>query len=168
MGGGGGGSGGGGFTLGVRSPGQTFSKCMETHASDYSITGLADLATKGAISSNSTVNFAANVFGGNSLTGTYYAFAGTTQGSAYNAVTTGAGFTGNIIAGGMGSTLTYGRRTSAIMSLNLAGKGGLPQALSSSSAGVKGFFGKMGTGALRLAADVGFTLAEGIGCMIPK
>ncbi len=157
-----------GFTLGVRAPGQTFSQCMEANASNYSIAGMADLATNGAISSNGAVNFVANTFAGNSITGTYYAFAGTTQGSAYNAATTGAGFAGNTVAGGMGSVLTFGRRTSAIMSLNLAGKGGLPQALSSASGGVKGFFGKLGTGALKLAADTGFTLAEGIGCMIPQ
>jgi hypothetical protein len=67
----------------------------------------------------------------------------------------------------MGSPITFGRRTAQIMSLNLAGKGGLPQALSSSSGGVKGFLGKLG-GAWKYAADVGFTLAEGVGCVIPQ
>jgi hypothetical protein len=139
---------------------------MERNASLYSLAGTVDLSigADGKVSSN----FFASMFAGNSITGTFFAFAGTSQTSAFNAVTTGAGFTGNVVSGAMGAPITYGRRTSQLMALNLAGKGGLPQALSSGSGGVKGFLGKIGTGALKLAIDTGFTLAEGIGCAIPK
>lgn len=157
-----------GFTLGVRAPNQTFGQCMEQNASNYSLAGVADLATNGAVSSNDGVNFAANVFGGNSITGTYYAFAGTNSDSAYNAVTTGAGFAGNATSRGMGTVTTYGRRTSDIASLNIAGKGGLPRALGSSAGGAKSFLRKLGTGTLKLAVDAGLTLAEGVGCLIPQ
>ena len=108
-----------------------------------------------------------NTLGGNEITGTYYAFAGNTKDSAYNAVTTGAGLTSSVVSGAMGAPITYGRRTAQIVSLNLAGRGGLPQALSSSTGGVKRFLGKLG-GAWKTAADVGFTLAEGVGCLGPQ
>jgi RHS repeat-associated protein len=157
----------GGITFGVRNPNDTFKQCMERNASSYSVAGLADLAIPGANGAVSN-NFVVSTVAGNSITGTFFAFAGTTTGSSFNGVSTGAGFAGNVVTAAMGSPVTYGRRTAQIMSLNLAGKGGLPQALSSASGGAKGFLGKLGTGALKLAADVGFTLAEGLGCSIPK
>jgi len=68
----------------------------------------------------------------------------------------------------MGSVVTYGRRTSTIFSVNIAGSGGLPQALSSASGDVQSFLGKLGGGALKLAVDAGLTLAEGVNCAIPQ
>jgi hypothetical protein len=41
----------------------------------------------------------------------------------------------------MGTVTTYGRNTSTITSLNIARQGGLPQALSSASSGVKSVLG---------------------------
>jgi len=75
----------------------------------------------------------------------------------------------------MGSTLTFGRRTSNILSLNLAGAGGLPQALSSSSGGLKSLLGSASK-ALNLgleaaekgAVDLGLFGAEIIGCSIHR
>ena len=169
-GGGGSGSGGttnqGGFTLRVGAPDQTFGQCMEQHASDYSLSGAVDFAfgANGEISDSPLWG----TVGGNQITGTYFALFGTNEQSARNAFASGAGVTGNIVSTAMGSPLTYGRRTTAIMALNLIGKpGGPPLALSSAARGVRGFIGKLGTGSLMLAVDVGFTIAEGIGCSSP-
>ncbi len=41
----------------------------------------------------------------------------------------------------MGTVTTWGRRTSGVLSLNLADKGGLPLALGDASAGVRGWLG---------------------------
>jgi len=55
------------------------------------------------------------------------------------------------------------------MSMNIAGKGSLPKALSGvPTAGTKSLLGKLGTRAYQWAAGVGFTIAEAIGCSIPQ
>ncbi len=41
----------------------------------------------------------------------------------------------------MGTPITYGRHTSTIMSLNIAGKGGLPQTLGSAAPALKSALG---------------------------
>ena len=160
----GGHGGGGGFTLGLRTPGQTFSQCMQLNATTYSAAGITNLALggNGKISDNTYVQAAA----GNTFTSLYYSFAGDPNQRASNQVSTGLSAVPNVVTSGMGSTLTYGRRTADVMSLNLAGKGGLPQALSSSTGGVKGFITKASW--YKAAADVGFTIAEALGCLGPR
>jgi hypothetical protein len=71
----------------------------------------------------------------------------------------------------MGSTLTVNRSTSDIAVLNIAGKGGLPKALSSSSLRVKSFLGtvekalKLGiNGNLRLIIDGALFAAQAAAC----
>jgi len=74
---------------------------------------------------------------------------------------------------GAGSALSYGRRTSDIMSLNLAGSGGLPQALGST--GAQGFFQTAGKWlnlgldeAEKFAVGAGLAGAEAFNCAIPR
>jgi hypothetical protein len=71
----------------------------------------------------------------------------------------------------MGTGITYGRRTSTIMALNLAGNGGLPQALSSASGGFRSMLGaadsvlSLGIGfTTRLGVDAALTAAEAAYC----
>jgi hypothetical protein len=59
----------------------------------------------------------------------------------------------------MGAVTTYGRNTSTITSLNIARQGGLPQALSSASSGVKS---AVGTGGDVLSLGMSFTTRLGI------
>ena len=68
---------------------------------------------------------------------------------------------------GMGTVTSYGRRTTTIMALNLAGKGGVPLALGAASAGTKAAIGRVANVAggfmsleVSLAVNVGFTAAE--------
>jgi hypothetical protein len=105
--------------------------------------------------------------------------------SQTTSIVTGNGITGLIFEGpgagdflnaagnGAGSALTYGRRTSDIMSLNLAGSGGLPQALG--SAGAQGFFETAGQWlnlgldeAEKFGVDAGLAGAEAINCAIQR
>ncbi len=99
-----------GFTLGIRAPGQSFNDCMKANASNYSLLGIADFAldANGKIADNFWLGFTP---------------ASNTVSNLYNAVT--GSLTSLVQAGqmavrtGMGTTLTYGRRTSSIMSLIL-------------------------------------------------
>ena len=81
----------------------------------------------------------------------------------------------DLLNSAIGSTTTFGRRTSNILALNLAGKGGLPQALSSSSGGLKSLLGtaskalNLGLEAsLKAAIDAGLAAAEIVGCSIHR
>ena len=145
--------------LGIRAPNETFAQCMERNASHYSFAGLLDLGFG--------TEFSPNVLGsavlGNTFTGLYYSFAGST--TPFNQIATGVSFAPNIVSSAMGSTLTYGRRTASIMSLNVSGKGGLPRALSSASGATKGLINTLGY--FKLAADASFTIAEAAGCLGP-
>ena len=67
---------------------------------------------------------------------------------------------------GMGTVTSYGRRTTTIMALNLAGKGGVPLALGAAS-GTKAAIGQVAKVAggfmsleATLAVNAGFTAAE--------
>jgi RHS repeat-associated protein len=160
-------SSGDGFTLGIRAPGQTFNQCMVQNAANYSAGGAFDLAA-GTTVGNST---AGQILAGNTFTGLYSAFAG----SAGDAATVAGTAAPDLLNSAMGSTLTFGRRTSSILSLNLAGKGGLPQALSSSSGGLKSLLGSaskalnLGLDAsVKAAGDLGLFGAEMIGCSIHR
>jgi hypothetical protein len=147
--------------LGMRAPGQTFNNCMQANAGSYSLLGVADFALNadGQIANNFWLGFtpASNV-----VSNTYNALTG----SLTSLVQAGP----TIVGIGMGTTVTYGRRTSSIMSLNLPGtpggpKGGFPALGSPSSNAAQ--VGKAAAGALKLAIDAGFFLAEGVGCLIP-
>jgi len=124
------------FTLGIRAPGQTFKQCMVAHANNYSIGGAAELAVNTATGTNTSFssNPAVSAFTGNTITGLISAVAG---GNAGDAASGAASAAPGLVNSGMASTLTYGRRTSQLISLNLAGRGGLPKALSSATSGLK-------------------------------
>jgi len=114
---------------------------------------------------------AGQILAGNTFTGLYSAFAG----SAGDAATVAGTAAPDLLNSAMGSTLTFGRRTSSILSLNLAGKGGLPQALSSSSGGLKSLLGSaskalnLGLDAsVKAAGDLGLFGAEIIDCSIHR
>jgi RHS repeat-associated protein len=159
-----------GFTLSVRAPGQSFGNCMQQNAKNYSAAGIADLATgaNGKIA-NSTVG---QVVGGNGVTGLISAFSGNGEDAAIAAGTEAPG----LVNDGMGTTLTYGRRTTSIMSLNIAGvPGGPPSALAPASSDASSFLGSLSKAftlgldeTTKLAVDVGLTGAEVIGCAIPN
>ena len=161
-------------SLSIRTPGQSFKKCMEQNANTYSIGGFVELAananlgTEGSWSKKPLVSF----FLGNSINSFFF-------GSASDAGSTAVNNAPTLVASGMGKATTYGRRTATIMSLNLAGKGGLPVALSqgASKAGglaasaVRSGIGRVGdvfslglSLTSRLGIDTAFTGAEMINC----
>ncbi len=69
---------------------------------------------------------------------------------------------------GVGEVMTAGRRTASIPSLNIAGKTGpATRILAKTGAGkLAGWL--TGAAELKLAADIGLTGAEAIGCLIPR
>ena len=80
-------------------------------------------------------------------------------------------FTPHTVDTAMGSTFTWGRRSTDIFDLNLLGKGGVPQALSSGTRGIKSFLGELDNAlslgmefTTRLAVDSTLTVDEAIGC----
>jgi RHS repeat-associated protein len=154
-----------GLTFGLRVPGQTFKGCMAQNAKNYSAGGALDLALG---LNNVGTSDLGQFLAGNQFGGLWAAFAG----SASDAGSSMAGAAPGIIQAGIGTGLTYGRRTAAIMSLNLPGNGGLSQALSSASTGVRSFFSSMsralslGLSAVQKAAlDAGLFGAEAVGCL---
>jgi hypothetical protein len=162
-----GGTGGGGFTLGIRAPGQTFNQCMVANSKNYSAGGVFALSTGTDVGTGT----AGQLLAGNTFTGLYAAFAGSGSDAAAAAATSAP----DLVNGGIGTAITYGRRTTSLISLNLAGKGGVPQALSSSSGGVSGFLGSaskalnLGLDAsLKAAIDAGLGLAEAVGCTMHR
>jgi len=149
------------FQLGLALPGESFEECVARNANTYSFAGLTDLilGANGKIS-ESLLGQAAL---GNTFTALYYSFAG--NNTTPNQLATLGGSIPSIVSIAMGSPLTFGRRTTDIMSLNLAGKGGVPHALSSASGGLKSFLNSIGT--FKLAADAAFTIALLLGCLGP-
>jgi len=139
---------------------------MAQHASEYSLGGLVDTSyglTTGKDSSLSTNPLASFVLG-NSINTLLF-------GSGDEAASAALSNAPSAMTGGMGNALTYGRRTSDIMALNLAGRGGLPVALGRSSAGVKAAIGKAGgflslglSFAERMGLDIAFSGAEAVDC----
>ncbi len=135
---------------------------MSANANTYSIGGATELTINVATETNSSISESTSFITGNGITDTLF-------GDYSEAAKEGAVA---IASAGAGSTVTWGRRTSDIMSLNLAGKGGLPKALGSS--GAKGVLKSLGKGlnagldeAEKFAADLGLAGAEAIGCSIP-
>ena len=162
-----------GFTFGIRAPGQSFNQCLVQNAKNYSIGGVADLAGLTSVvgAPNLGTSTTRQIFAGNTFTGAYAALAGSFEDLATTAGTS----TPNLLNSAMGSTTTFGRRTSNILALNLVGKGGLPQALSSSSGGLKSLLGvaskafNLGLEAsFKAAIDAGLAGAEVIGCLVPR
>jgi RHS repeat-associated protein len=159
-GGGGGGHANNGFTLGIRAPGQTWTQCMVANANTYSIGGATELTVNVATGTNSNISQETRIVTGNGITGLFF------DGPGASDFLTAASH-------GAGSPLTVGRRTSDIMSLNLAGKGGLPQALGST--GAKGMLNTVGKWlnlgldeAEKFAVDAGLAGAESINCAIQR
>jgi len=149
-----------GFTFGIRAPGQTWSQCMAANANTYSIGGATELTVNVATGTNSNISQTTSIVTGNGITGLI--FEGPGAGDFLSAAGSGAG-----------SALSYGRRTSNIMSLNLAGSGGLPQALGST--GAQGFFQTAGKWlnlgldeAEKFAVDAGLAGAEAFNCAIHR
>lgn len=159
-----------GFTLGIRAPGQTYKQCLAANAHTYSAGGALELGYDVASGKNTdiTSNRAVDFFTGNSVGSVLF-------GNATDAGLAAAGQAPGALEAGVGVGLTYGRRTSGSIALNLAGKGGLPQALSSSTGGLRSVLGSVGNvlnlglkASTRLGIDLGLTGAEAIGCAIPR
>ena len=95
---------------------------MAAHANDFSIAGTLNHAYNAITGSNSLAfqnNFFAQAVLGNPITTLAY-------GSATDNAGTAASLAPTIVQMGMGTVTSYGRRTTTIMALNLAGKGGVP------------------------------------------
>lgn len=118
---------------------QTFSQCMAAHANDFSILGTVNAGTNALFNRQDTYknNVVLGALGGNSITSLLY-------GSTADAAGTGVTLAPTIVTAAMGTVTSYGRRTSTITALNIAGKGGLPLALGASSAGTKAAFNTAG------------------------
>jgi len=133
---------------------------MAANANTYSIGGATELTVNVATGTNSNISQTTSIVTGNGITGLI--FEGPGAGDFLSAAGNGAG-----------SALTYGRRTSDIMSLNLAGSGGLPQVLGST--GAQGFFQTAGKWlnlgldeAEKFAVDAGLAGAEAFNCAIHR
>lgn len=144
----GGGGGGGGFTLGVKAPGQTYRQCLNTNSSNYSLNTLAG-----------TDNFVLNNDVAQLL------FGDRAAGSAGLLISEAGS---RSFGAGVGEVTTAGRRTASIRSLNIAGKTGpAPRILAKT--GAERLAGWLtGLAELKFAADIGLTVAEAIGCLIPQ
>jgi hypothetical protein len=139
---------------------------MAAHANDFSILGAVNAGTNALFNRQDSYknNVVLGALGGNSITSLLY-------GSTADAAGTGVTLAPTIVTAAMGTVTTYGRRTSTMMALNIAGKGGLPLALGASSAGAKGALtaaGKwLGLGLdfeVKLGIDAGFAAAEAAYC----
>jgi len=143
---------------------------MAANANTYSIGGSIELAANVATGTNTSYSSNPLVSGvtGNAINTFVF-------GSTEAAATMGANAPG-LVSTATGAATTFGRRTTTIMWLNLAGvPGGPPLVLSQASAGIKVVLGKIGDAlsfglsvAERTAVDVGFTGAEVINCAIPQ
>lgn len=117
------------------------------------------------VASNPVVNF----FTGNAISGLLYGSGGEAVSTLGDYAPSGVGYL-------MGAPLTYGRRTSSIMSLNLEGvRGGPPQVLGQASEGIQDSLGEIGdvfslgmSFTTRFGVDAALTGAEAIGCAIPQ
>ena len=158
----------GSFTLGIRAPGQTFNQCLVANAKNYSAGGVFALSTN----TNIGTGFVGQLVGGNTFTSLYAGLAG----SAEDAVGVAGTSSPDLLNAGIGTVTTFGRRTSNILSLNLAGSGGLPSALSpATTAGTKSFLSSVSKvfnlgldASLKAAGDLGLFGAEIIGCSIHR
>jgi hypothetical protein len=133
---------------------------MTTHANDFSLAGAFESAVNALTGTHTRArdNLLVGALAGNSITTLLC------RGVADNAAGSAASAVG-VMGSGVGSALSYGRRTVDIMSLNLAGKGGLPLALGRVPAGaaIKEAGEVLGLGLSftdKLAIDALITLVE--------
>ena len=153
--------------FGIRAQDQTFNQCMQQNANTYSIGGALELAANVATGTNTSISSYTSPVTGNNIN-TFF-FGSTTSASASMAANVPS-----VVSTAMGSPLTYGRRTTSIMSLNLNGvPGGPPLALSQASKGAQSLLGKVGNAlnlgmdfTTKLGIDAAFTTAEAVGCSI--
>ncbi len=143
---------------------------MESNVNNYSLGGSLELGANVAFGFNSSAssNPFVSAVTGNGVGSLLF-------GNGVDAAGTMATSTPDVVNAGIGSALTYGRRSSNIMSLNLAGHGGLPTALSSASSGISSFLSSVSSAlnfgmeaGTRWAVDATLTAAEAIGCSIPR
>jgi hypothetical protein len=152
--------------LGIRQQGQTFKGCMVANANDYSVNGILRVGFNIAgIDAKILSHPVVNAIVGNPVNTILFGTGGETAAS-------GLGMVPGFIQRGIGTATTYGRRTTTLMALNFAARGGVPIALSQASKGAASFFGRfskeLGFGldfAATLAVNVGITGAEAINCM---
>jgi hypothetical protein len=142
---------------------------MAANSSTFSLAGVANGAVNAALSPfGKSVDFKDNAavqfFAGNNISGLLF-------GSGGDAALSAAGNTPGLLNIAMGTVTTYGRNTSAITSLNIARSGGLPQALSSATGGLKSVLGfadnilSLGMDlTTRLEIDAGLAAAEAAYC----
>jgi RHS repeat-associated protein len=141
-----------GLTLGLRSPGQTFSQCMSMNSGNYSFAGAANAN-----------NSAARLICGNDIA--TLAFGDSQDGVAGLIASEGGS---RALEAGVGTVITSGRRTASITSLNLTGTTGpAPRILAKSAAGNIAEY-VSGAAEVKLFADAGFTIAEAIGCSMSR
>ncbi len=141
---------------------------MAQNAKNYSAGGVLDLTT----GFNVGTTRGGQVLLGNTFTSLYAALAGSAQDAAGTAVSTSP----DLVKAGTGTITTFGRRTSDILSLNLAGSGGLPSALSpATTAGAKSILSSLSRAlnlglqaSTKAAIDAGLAGAEAVGCAIPQ
>ncbi len=146
--GGRGGAGGGGFTLGIRTPGQSYGQCLNANSSNYSIGGV--LGTDNFLLSND----AAQLLFGNKA-----------DASAGLLVWEGGSHS---FEAGVGTAMTAGRRTASITSMNLAGTTGPAPGILAKTGAEKLAGWLSGAAELKMAADIGLTGALSIGCLVPR
>lgn len=148
---------------------ESFNSCMVRNAKNASIGGAFDALTlqKTNVKDNKVLSFVS----GNPVADLY---AGVLAGGK-EAPTGGLTYVPDLTKKAMGSTLTAGRRTTDLISLNLAGKGGVPKALGSASTGAKSFLGEIGDLfnlgmklSTRFAIDAGLFNLEAMGCGIAQ
>jgi hypothetical protein len=161
-----------GSLIGIRTPGQTFSQCMRDNANYYSIGGALELGANWLTGTNTSFSstFLGGLLGGNSVSSLLVGTNADVATTVYNTAGT------DIATAAMGTSLTYGRRTAAIMSLNLVGTPGrAPGALRMATSGTKSFLGtlsKITNAGLELSekvtVDAAFTLGESISCSFPR
>lgn len=156
--------------LGIRQHGQSFKGCMAQHADQYSLGGFASGAYYLALKQPPPTWLDAGLqfTYGNAINTLLF-------GSFGSAAATGVGEAPTLVGESMGTVTTFGRRTSDLMSLNLAGKGGLPQALSQASQGAKSVLGTLSTalgGGLKftqqLTLGLGFAAGEALNCSVEQ
>ena len=122
---------------------------MAANSGNYSISGIAFGGNGQLLAGNDVANLA---------------FGNTSEGTAGLFFSEGGS---KAFAGGVGTAMTAGRRTASITSLNLEGvTGPAPMILGKTGAEVAAEW-LSGIAELKLAADVGLTGAEAIGCAIP-
>ncbi len=137
-----------GFTLGIRAPGQSYRQCLNANSSNYSLNTFAG-----------TDNFLLSNDVGQLL------FGDRAEGSAGLLVSEGGS---RSFEAGVGEVMTAGRRTASIPSLNIPGKTG-PASRILAKTGAEKLAGWLtGVAEFKLAADLGLTAAEAIGCLVPR